>query len=196
MGFLSRDILPAMSSPPPSTAKPPRPFPAWKKMLLVVAGVFVLIGAGLALASSSGGGSSGDATVQSSGTGERHFLSGEESATGETSTGAASDEGVTSYSPFFVKGGLSFFAGFAIGFALRAFFKISLLVIGLLLLAFFGLSYAGVDVIHIDWTKLDGYFDQLVAAVKEQAGGFKTFITGSLPSAALASLGLLTGFKR
>ena len=184
-----------MSSPRSST-KPPRALPAWKKLLLVVAGVFVLVGAGLGLARSSGKGSGGDATVQSTGTGERHFLSGEESTSGGTGTGAASEEGVTSYSPFFVKGGLSFFAGFAIGFALRAFFKVSLLVIGLLLLAFFGLSYSGVDVIHIDWTKLDGYFDQLVAAVKEQAGGFKTFVTGSLPSAALATLGLLTGFKR
>jgi uncharacterized membrane protein (Fun14 family) len=174
---------------------PKRALPPWKKLLLAVAGVFVLVGAVLGFAHDKKTTSGDGATVQSTG-GEHHYLSGEDSTGAGTGAEGTEAGGVTSYSPFFVKGGLSFFAGFAIGFALRAFFKISLLVIGLILLAIFGLSYAGVDVIHIDWTKLDAYFDQFAAAVKEQASGFKTFVTGSLPSAALATLGLLTGFKR
>ncbi len=173
-------------------AKIPRQtLPLWKKILLIGSGVFVLVGVGLGFAGSRKG-ESGDATTQSTGSGG--FLTAEGEATGATETAPGEETGVTSFSPFFVKGGLSFFVGFALGYALRTFFKISAIVIGVILLAIFGLSYAGV--LDIDWTAIDTHFDQLVAKLKTEGSSFKTFITGSLPSAGIATLGLATGFKK
>ena len=104
-------------------------------------------------------------------------------------SGAASD-----WSPALMKGGLSFIVGFCIGYALRTFFRIGAVMMGLVLLAVFGLSYAGV--VQVDWTAINGFFDRAVAGIKDQVGSVQTFVAGSLPSAGLAGAGLFTGFKK
>jgi uncharacterized membrane protein (Fun14 family) len=164
--------------------------PTWKKLLLALSGVFVIVGLGLAFVGSRQD-EGGNARVQST---PGSLLTGESAPSGDASAGTSSDDGVTSLSPFFVKGGLSFFVGFCLGYALRSFFKVSAIVVGVIALAIFGLSYAGA--LDVDWTTIDAGFDRIVASIKEQASGFKTFITGSLPSAGLATLGIVTGFKR
>ena len=112
---------------------------------------------------------------------------------GEPITPAA-ESGIHSWSPLFMKGGLSFLIGFSIGYALRTFLKLSMLVTGVVALAVFGLSYAGL--VEVDWDTISGIFDKGVAKVREEAGQFKTFITGSLPSASIAAAGLVLGFRR
>lgn len=106
-----------------------------------------------------------------------------------TATATASE-----YSPFFVKGGFSFFVGFCIGYALRAFFKISAVALGVVFLVIFGLQQLGV--VDVDWDTAGELYDSALAKLSDEFQSFKGFITGSLPSAALAGLGLYTGFKR
>ncbi len=98
------------------------------------------------------------------------------------------------WSPALIKGGLSFFVGFCIGFALRTFFKISAVVIGLVFLSIFALAYF--EVLDMKWEVLESYYDRAVAMLGEELSQFRTFIVGSLPSAAMAGLGLFTGFKK
>ena len=100
----------------------------------------------------------------------------------------------STWSPFFVKGGFSLFLAFCMGYALRTFFKISAIFIGLLGLALFGLAKLGV--IEPDWTAMEGWFDTLKAHATADFVSLKDFIAGSLPSAGFATLGLFTGFKK
>jgi len=106
----------------------------------------------------------------------------------------ASEDLPTAWSGALTKGGFSFLVAFCIGYALRAFFKISALVLGVVALAIFALSYFGV--LQVDWTTLETYFDRAAKVVKEEGGGLTNFVTGSLPSAGMAGLGLFTGFKK
>ena len=90
--------------------------------------------------------------------------------------------------------GFSFFVGFCIAYALRAFFKVSLAAIGVILLALFGLQYAGV--VQVDWSAMGRHYDGVVGWLAGQFSGFKNFVTGYLPSAASAGVGLFAGFRR
>lgn len=166
--------------------------PGWKKALLAVAAVFVLVGAALlgfgalseeSSSTSSAGGSSASAMTNSL-----------VSSSKQGSVEAADDGSVSSWSPFFLKGGFSLFFGFAIGYALRTFFKFSLVFLGLAFLLMLGLEYVGVLDINMD--AFAGFYDKAVAKVQSEAGAFKSFVTGSLPSAGLGALGLFAGFKK
>jgi len=164
--------------------------PRWKKILLALAGVFVLVGSGLALTSdpapepgtaTSSGGSPLTSNLRSS------APSGSTGAEAETSASNA-------WSPFFLKGGFSFFMGFTVGYAARKFMKIALFVVGGLAIVLFLLSYA--ELIAIDWTTMEGYYDSIASQLSTELDHFQTFIAGSLPSAGLTGLGLFTGFKK
>jgi uncharacterized membrane protein (Fun14 family) len=176
--------------------------PRWKKVVLTAAGFLVVAGGALQLfalargdKAEEGGKVASDHKNQGGNpldpaAGAGFLERGDppaRDADGEAST-------VKDWSPVLLKGGLSFFLGFCIGYAVRTFFRISAVVIGLVGLAIFGLSYAGV--LNVDWHMIEQGFDRIVAGVKEQASGFQAFITGSLPSAGLAAMGLFTGFKK
>lgn len=187
----------------------PRALPTWKKVALALAAVSVLFGFALqAFGGSSdeastplaggqetpGGGSSMTNSFAPTGTTQGPG-SGGTSGSNQTGVAAATGEGgAGDWSPFFVKGGFSFFVGFCIGYALRAFFKISAVALGLVFLVLFGLEYGGL--VEIDWAAAGGLYDSAIAKLSDEFESFKGFITGSLPSAGLAGLGLYTGFKR
>lgn len=198
-----------------SQETPRRSLPRWKKVLLTAATFIFLLGLavqGFALLRSgddplrqhdlsSGqrrpgegpdmypGGRSLTPWVGKEGT--ESFPPGSERS-GETPTGGRAT--IEDWSPALMKGGMSFLVGFCIGFALRAFFKISAAFVGLVLLAIFGLSYAGI--VEVNWVTLQTWFETALASVKDQTAGFQTFMTGSLPSAAMASAGLFTGIRK
>jgi len=90
--------------------------------------------------------------------------------------------------------GFGFFAGFAIGYAVRAFVKVSLIVVGVGLLALFGLQYAGL--ITVDWTRISGGFESFGSWATAQTKDFANFITGYLPSASAGLAGAFVGFRR
>lgn len=111
--------------------------------------------------------------------------------------GAAVEEDPTQtvWAPLLAKGGLSFFVAFCIGYAMRAALKITMLAIGVLALAVFGLQYAGV-IGEIDWSRAQQFWDDLTANLGEQFETAKDFVASSLPSAASGGVGLIAGFQR
>ncbi len=173
------------------------PMAAWKKVLAVLS--LLLGGAGLAMGGASGSPSksvgergAGDGLVQPAGFNGTNSLTG---SGGLIGVGDPEPEPDKLWAPLLAKGGLSFFIAFCIGYALRTFLKGTMLVIGVVSLALFGLHKAGI-VTDIDWSKAQGYWDSLTANVGKQFESFKTFVTGSLPSAASGGVGLVAGFRR
>ena len=90
--------------------------------------------------------------------------------------------------------GFSFVVGFCVAYALRAVFKLAVIFIGLIVLALFGLQYAGA--VTIDWGAIGGHYDSVADWLAAQAGSFQRFVTGYLPSAGTAAVGLVAGFRR
>lgn len=167
-----------------------RGLPRWKIACLALAVLAVLVGLGLRAAAD-------EPATRAPGAGPGSSLvapgaPGPAGGTGESQP--AAEEGLGAWSPLFVRGGFSFLVGFAVGFALRAMLKVTLVVLGLVFLALAGLSYAGI--VPIDWTALGEGFESLRASLSDEARGFQSFLTSSLPSAAAAGVGLIAGFKR
>jgi len=97
-------------------------------------------------------------------------------------------------SPAVFRAGFSFFVGFAVAFALRQFVKFSIVALGLFFLAMFGLQYAGL--IEVKWAVMEDRYHAAGGWLGGQVESFKAFLTGYLPSAALATAGLAAGFTR
>lgn len=178
------------------------PMALWKKALAVLS--LLLGGAGVALGGFSGpsdrapenqaaGAAGGATTISPSSLGPGIGV-GQPGLPG-AQDGAAEDEATTLWAPLLAKGGLSFFIAFCIGYALRTFLRGTMLVIGVVALCIFALQKAGI-IDGINWERAQGYWDDLTAGLGEQFESFKTFVTGSLPSAASGGVGLVAGFRR
>lgn len=184
-----------------------RALPRWKLALLGMAAILVVAGLSLRVfAWASGGfrgtGAAGDEV-------RAHTLAGNSSSSflpsGETvklprvggevevraQVGESSGE---DWSPVLVRGGMSFIVGFCVGYALRAFARLSAVFAGLFFLALFGLAYAGVVEVH--WNVLQEWFERATESLSKETAGFRTFISGSLPAAGAAAAGLVTGVKK
>lgn len=94
---------------------------------------------------------------------------------------------------FFLKLGFSFMVGLAMGFALKIAFKIALFVVGLMLLALFGLQLAGV--IDVNWGGMEVRYDGLASWLGAAAGSFFGYVGDNLTSAASFFAGLAVGLK-
>lgn len=103
------------------------------------------------------------------------------------------EPGAAGWSPFFLKGGFSFFVAFCVGYATRMWLKLSAIFLGTFFLGVFILSYFGA--LDVDWTTIEGWWNAAVARIEAEAVDFKTFITGSLPQAGAAGMGLIAGFR-
>jgi uncharacterized membrane protein (Fun14 family) len=199
------------------SAKPEasRGIPRWKKVVVTCAAFLLVAGLGLRASamrddkpadgrevthsrgttSTMGTGNFGAGLVDGGGgTSDPTRLPGFPRTGSEAPPRQVADGGVTDYSPALLKGGLSFFVGICVGFAVRTFLKISFIVVGLVALAIFGLQHFGL--IQVDMVAIEGHFDNLVGKVGDQTSDFKNFISGTLPSAGMAGLGLFTGIKR
>ena len=97
-------------------------------------------------------------------------------------------------SPALVRGGISFFAAFAVAFALRSFLKIFIIFAGVWAASLFFLASIGWVEVH--WSIIDDSFVGLTRTLGAQFESISSFITGSLPSAGLAGLGLVAGLKK
>ncbi|MBI4606511.1 MAG: hypothetical protein HY721_31485 [Planctomycetes bacterium] len=197
-----------------AAAAPRKPLPRWKKALLGVSALLFISGAGLWTYDRVLGEPEGPARREARNprAGEDGLSSGLEPGSplvGEPRTfprfpgepgepdeeEAARGATLRDVSPALMSGGLSFFIGFCIGHAVRAFFRLTALFIGVALIGYFGLAYAGVLPMP-DWAALEGHFQSLVAALREKGSAFKAFIESHLPSAGLAAAGMFTGFKK
>ena len=106
----------------------------------------------------------------------------------------ASEAETEPWSPVLLRGGLSFFVGFALAFALRMFMKIALFFVGVFVASLFLLENVGFLTMH--WDLADAWFNDFSGHLGAQFESMKAFVTGSLPSAGMAGLGLLAGFRR
>lgn len=187
-----------------SPGAPRRPLPRWKKALIGFSAVALVLGAGLhgysylrgatrgvgpAVSSNPSQGDGGLTTSLVEGGPSTPSGGPRDSADAEAAP--ASD----TYAPFFLNGGLSFFVGFCMGYAVRTFFKVSALFVGVAALIFFGLQYTGL-IPGIDWHALEGRFQDFTATVGRQLGNFQAFVQGHLPSSAAATAGAFTGWKK
>ena len=94
---------------------------------------------------------------------------------------------------FFLKLGFSFMIGLAMGFALKIAFKIALFVIGLIVLALFGLQFAGIA--DVNWSGLEMHYDGWAAWMGASASTFFGFAGDNLTSAASFLAGLAVGLR-
>jgi uncharacterized membrane protein (Fun14 family) len=182
----------------PDSKQPPRrslgawlaAMPRWKKIAcgaaaacLVGGGVVTLIGSDPAPGTAGGGTPDG--------------MSGSFVPTGTGSTGSGTTAGPAEEpaSKGVFRMGFSFFAGFSIGYFVRTTIKVLALLAGAVLLTIFALRWFEI-IPPIDWTKVDELWNSFARKVGSETSRFTTFITGSLPAAGLAALGVFAGFKR
>lgn len=169
------------------------PLPLWKKGLFAVALLLGLVGVAMTRGNDAAPGTQGDPNL---GPGmAAAFNTGGGAQLSGTGPGLEAPEEESPLGPLFMKGGLSFAVAFAAGYALRTFLKLTIVVAGVVALAIFGLQKVGI-VGEIDWTVAQGYWDSLTANVGKQFESFKTFLTGSLPSAGAGAVGMISGFRR
>jgi uncharacterized membrane protein (Fun14 family) len=90
--------------------------------------------------------------------------------------------------------GVSYVVGFFLGWSLRRFVTLTLVVSG----AIFALILVAQKLgwMDVDWAGIEGHVRSGVSSVKSEATTVKNFVTGFLPSAAGAGLGVFFGFRR
>ena len=181
-----------MPAPPPQPrSRSPRKRPEltrWKKILIGVATTFLVIG--VCLQAFGGTGEIGETAPGGSGAPSNTLLTGEQ----QPGSADTADLGTRGWAPFFLKGGFSFLVAFIVGFTTRMWLKIAALILGSFCLGVFVLSYK--EVLSVDWDTLATWWSSIADRVVSEVQGFKTFVTGSLPQAGMAVLGLVTGFKQ
>ena len=152
--------------------------------------VLMIAGVGLGVMASGDAGSGGG-----SGTGASSQLTTEFGpGGGPQASGDTADAEDESWSPVIFRLGFSFFIGYVIAFAMRAFLRFTLLAIGVAAMLLMGLEYGGFIEVH--WTLLGDRFDGFTGWLSAQTTSFTAFLRGALPSAASAGAGLLLGFRR
>jgi len=170
-----------------------------QKALLIASIAIAIIGLGLQAAAwiTSGDEPPPPAAGTSSGTDSgivSGFAPGNDQSASETAADGPEPSALETWSPALFRLGFSFFVGFCIAYALRAFIKTALITIGLLLIALFALQSAGI--VDVDWSGMGDRFDSAMQWVRAQATSFQNLVTGYLPSAASAGAGLFMGFRR
>lgn len=90
--------------------------------------------------------------------------------------------------------GFSFVAGFCLGSFVRAALRTAAIAFGFWLALTFVLAYFGL--VTVDWNAIDSLWDRFTANVAAEWTDFRTFVTGSLPAAGLATTGIVVGLKR
>lgn len=172
-----------------------RAMPRWKKGMVgaaaaafAIGGIWWLVAGGSAPAPGTGGGGGPGMT----GSGAAGFVpSGTHTGTGNgTPTATASEPAAKGV----FRLGSSFLVGFCIGAFVRTAVKMASIAIGFFLVALFLLDQGGF--VTVDWTAIDQAWGSFWSRVGEEWGDFQTFVTGRLPAAGLATLGLYAGFKK
>jgi uncharacterized membrane protein (Fun14 family) len=184
-----------------SKPKPKKPLAKWQVVVAVVSIIVAATGAGLMVYQAVNADETPAATEPTPSTlPGTNAPSGFAPAENEPDAPATSDAQsetdrlIDSASGAVFRLGFGFFAGFAIGYAVRAFVKVSMIVIGVGLLALFGLQYAGL--ITVDWARVSGGFESFGSWATAQTKDFANFITGYLPSASAGLAGAFVGFRR
>jgi uncharacterized membrane protein (Fun14 family) len=90
--------------------------------------------------------------------------------------------------------GASYIGGFFLGWTFRRFLKVTLLLSGVaIVLIALGKKLGWLE---LDWVAIEGQVRQSQVWLHGEAGAFKQFLTGYLPSAGAAGVGAFLGFRR
>jgi uncharacterized membrane protein (Fun14 family) len=183
------DKLAAPASTTSSGPKQKYQLKPWKIALFSFAGLLLVAGVVLTLTNKHG------SQKQSGGGGGGVMVSNFDGTTTHTGGGdTTAEEGGIDWANALTKGGISFFAAFCLAYAFRSFLKLALIFIGVLVAVMFLFTYFGWVEVH--WDLIDSQFKVGAGKLKDQLTSIEGFVSGSLPSASLASLGLFTGFKK
>jgi uncharacterized membrane protein (Fun14 family) len=157
--------------------------PTWTKVLLGLS-VVALVGGGIL---SLGGGAPATTTTGTGGPGPggATLVPGQPTGTSTTASGPSTSEGV-------FRLGFSFVAGFCMGTFLRAMAKIASIAFGFWLVM--TLVLASLDLVTVNWAGIDQLWDRFWSGAHWDS--FQQFLTGSLPAAGLAGVGLYAGLRR
>lgn len=109
-------------------------------------------------------------------------------------SGDTSSTGLHDLSPFMLKGGFGLFLGFAIGFAIRAFLRLAVIVAGFYLLLLVMMAYAGW--VEVRWDLLSDQFSNLASTLGGQLTSLKAFLTGAIPASGLTVAGFTIGLRK
>jgi len=118
---------------------------------------------------------------------------------GQASLAQASGEAVAAQvhsmqgSPALFRFGLSYMAGFFLGYGLRRFLKVTIVLSLIAAGAVFLMRKAGW--IELDWSSLETHLTDSFAWLRGQVEALKVFITGYVPSAAAAGVGIVLGAR-
>ena len=96
-------------------------------------------------------------------------------------------------SPALFRFGLSYIAGFFLGYGLRRFVKLTIILSLVAFAAIFFMRKAGW--IDLDWSSVESHLSDSFAWLKGQAEALKVFLTGYVPSAAAAGVGIFFGAR-
>jgi uncharacterized membrane protein (Fun14 family) len=107
---------------------------------------------------------------------------------------AREQSALSEWSPTIFRLGFGFVVGFAIAFALRAFLRLAILILGVILIGLFALQYFGI--VSVDWNAMSGGYDTVMEWLRVQFASMKSFVQGALPSAGSAAAGFFFGFRR
>ncbi len=170
--------------------------PTWQKYLLILALVLSVIGLSLQAVAFFNDQNAVEHTATGSDMNTMNLQSRSTGATSSTESDKLNLLGIdmSDWSMLLTKVGFSFFVGFCLGYVFRIFLKIIFIVCGVVFLLLFGLEYA--SVVKVDWTIINGYYDGFFVWLKPHASTFQEFVKSNLPSAGLATAGLLVGLKK
>ena len=165
--------------------------PRWKKISLIAAGAIMVTGAVLWIVDPGG------ATQQPTGTGTggagnalQSNLLPDQPGGGTTTTQTAQEP--TAKGVFRL--GFSFIAGFALGSFVRATVRFAAIALGFWLAMTLVLSFYGL--VEVNWQGIDDLWTRFMTSIESEWSSFQSFITGSLPAAALVGTGFFVVFKR
>jgi uncharacterized membrane protein (Fun14 family) len=100
----------------------------------------------------------------------------------------------TRVSPLMTRVGFTFIAGFIIGWAFRAFLKITAMLTSLGMAILVGLSYF--HVLNIDFTSVEKKYQTDMAWVSDQADRAGKALLAHIPGSSSSFVGMFIGFKR
>jgi uncharacterized membrane protein (Fun14 family) len=90
--------------------------------------------------------------------------------------------------------GASYLGGFFLGWTFRRFLRMTLLLSGAAIVLIVLAKKLGW--FELDWAAVESHLRHSLAWVQGEAGAFKEFVTGYLPSAGAAGVGAFLGFRR
>lgn len=169
-------------------AEPTRPI--WQMPSVWVAAALMVVGLGFWAVQALTGGED-DTMARSDAAGTTSFM---ESRSSPDAEATADSDTLSPMSPAVFRLGAGYLGGFFLGWSLRKFIKLTVLVAGglvVMLAAFQGLGW-----FEVNWPAVEDHLQLSLSWLHGQAGSFKTFVTGYLPSAGAGTAGLVVGFRR